>query len=163
MQLDFTKMHGLGNDFIVFDAPHDGRLPTAAEWRALAARHTGIGFDQALVLESPCRAGTDIYYRIFNADGGEVEQCGNGVRCLAAFLHRRGSVVDDRGEIVLDSPAGLIRARVHGADLVSVDMGVPNFDPKSLPFEASAEAHVYPLAVAGTEVEIGAVSMGNPH
>jgi diaminopimelate epimerase len=165
MQLEFTKMHGLGNDFIVFDAPRDGRLPTVAEWRALAARHTGIGFDQALVLESPRRAGTDVYYRIFNADGGEVEQCGNGVRCLAAFLHRRGKIAPnaDRGEIVLDSPAGLIRARVHGADLVSVDMGVPNFDPKSLPFEASAEAHVYPLAVAGTEVEIGAVSMGNPH
>jgi len=162
MQLDFTKMHGLGNDFIVFDAPRDGRLPTAAEWRVLSARHTGIGFDQALVLEAPRRAGTDVYYRIFNADGGEVEQCGNGVRCLAAFLHRRGMDANGR-EIVLDSPAGLIRARIHGADLVSVDMGVPNFDPKSLPFEASAEAHVYPLAVAGTEVEIGAVSMGNPH
>ena len=159
MQLEFTKMHGLGNDFIVFDAPRNGRLPTAAEWRTLSARHTGIGFDQALVLEPPRRAGTQAYYRIFNADGGEVEQCGNGVRCLAAFLHRRGA----NGEIVLDSPAGLIRARVHDANLISVDMGVPNFDPKSLPFDASAEAHVYPLAVAGTEVEIGAVSMGNPH
>jgi len=166
MQLEFTKMHGLGNDFIVFDAPRDGRLPTAAEWRTLSARHTGIGFDQALVLEPPRRAGTQAYYRIFNADGGEVEQCGNGVRCLAAFLHGRGDLAPggkNGGEIVLDSPAGLIRARVHDAHLVSVDMGVPNFDPKSLPFEASAEAHVYPLAVAGTEVEIGAVSMGNPH
>jgi diaminopimelate epimerase len=160
MQLDFTKMHGLGNDFIVFDAPRDGRLPTIDEWRALSARHTGIGFDQALVLEAPRRAGTQAYYRIFNADGGEVEQCGNGVRCLAAFLHRRGSAP---GELVLDSPGGLIRARVHDANMISVDMGVPNFDPKSLPFEASAEAHVYPLAAAGTEVEIGAVSMGNPH
>jgi len=166
MQLEFTKMHGLGNDFIVFDAPKDGRLPTADQWRALAARHTGIGFDQALVLEAPHRSGTQVYYRIFNADGGEVEQCGNGVRCLAAFLHRRGALASnpgDGGEIVLDSPAGLIRARVHDANLVSVDMGVPNFDPKSLPFDASSEAHVYPLAVAGTEVEIGAVSMGNPH
>jgi len=165
MQLDFTKMHGLGNEFIVFDAPRDGRLPTAAEWRILSARHTGIGFDQALVLEAPRRAGTDVYYRIFNADGGEVEQCGNGVRCLAAYLHRRGDLASGgkRDEIVLDSPAGLIHARVHDANLISVDMGVPNFDPKSLPFDASAEAHVYPLAVAGTEVEIGAVSMGNPH
>lgn len=164
MQLDFTKMHGLGNDFIVFDAPSDGRLPTADEWRALSARHTGIGFDQALVIEPPRRAGTQAYYRIFNADGGEVEQCGNGVRCLAAFLRGRGVPANGSGnEVVLDSPAGLIRARVHEAGLVSVDMGVPNFDPKSLPFEASAEAHVYPLAVAGTEVEIGAVSMGNPH
>lgn len=161
MQLDFTKMHGLGNDFIVFEAPRGGLLPTPAEWRALSARHTGIGFDQALVLEPPRRDGTQAYYRIFNADGGEVEQCGNGVRCLAAFLHRRGGL--NNGEIVLDSPGGLIRARVHDANLISVDMGVPNFDPKSLPFEASAESHVYPLAVAGTEVEIGAVSMGNPH
>src|SRR5690349_20465344 len=165
MQLDFTKMHGLGNDFIVFDAPRDGRLPSAAQWRALSARHTGIGFDQALVLEPPRRAGTEAYYRIFNADGGEVEQCGNGVRCLAAFLHRRGGLSKGSGsaEIVLDSPAGPIRARIHDGSLISVDMGVPNFDPKSLPFETSAEAHVYPLAVAGTEVEIGAVSMGNPH
>jgi diaminopimelate epimerase len=166
MHLDFTKMHGLGNDFIVFDAPRDGRLPTSAQWRRLSERHTGIGFDQALVIEPPRRSGTDVYYRIFNADGGEVEQCGNGVRCLAAFLHRRGFVPTNgngNGEIVLDSPGGLIRARVHSGDLISVDMGVPNFDPKSLPFEASAEAHVYPLAVAGTEVEIGAVSMGNPH
>jgi diaminopimelate epimerase len=166
MQLEFTKMHGLGNDFIVFDAPKDGRLPTAEQWRALAARHTGIGFDQALVLEPPRRSGTQVYYRIFNADGGEVEQCGNGVRCLASFLHRRGALASnpgDSGEIVLDSPAGLIRARVHDANLISVDMGVPNFDPKSLPFEASSEAHVYPLPVAGTEVEIGAVSIGNPH
>lgn len=162
MQLDFTKMHGLGNDFIVFEAPRGGRLPTPAEWRALSARHTGIGFDQALVLEPPRRDGTQAYYRIFNADGGEVEQCGNGVRCLAAFLHRRGSLKHS-AEIVLDSPAGLIRARVHDANLISVDMGVPNFDPKSLPFDASAESHVYPLAVAGTEVEIGAVSVGNPH
>jgi diaminopimelate epimerase len=163
MQLEFTKMHGLGNDFIVFDAPRDGVLPTPAQWRALSARHTGIGFDQALVLEPARRTGTQVYYRIFNADGGEVEQCGNGVRCLAAFLHRRHGAAGTQDEIVLESPAGLIRARVHDANLISVDMGIPNFDPKSLPFEASAEAHVYPLTVAGTEVEIGAVSVGNPH
>jgi diaminopimelate epimerase len=163
MQLEFTKMHGLGNDFIVFDAPRDGRLPTPEEWRALSARHTGIGFDQALILEPPRRDGTQVFYRIFNADGGEVEQCGNGARCLASFLHRRGTKPADGGELLLDSPAGLIRARVHDANLISVDMGTPNFDPPSLPFDASAEAHVYPLSVAGTEVEIGAVSIGNPH
>jgi diaminopimelate epimerase len=161
MQLEFTKMHGAGNDVIVFDAPRDGTLPTPAQWRALADRHKGIGFDQAMVIEPPRRAGTQAYYRIFNADGGEVEQCGNGVRCVAAFLLRRGDAKD--GEILLDSPAGPIRARIHDPNLVSVDMGAPNFDPKALPFDASAEAHVYPLAVAGTEVEIGAVSMGNPH
>ncbi|HEV7605859.1 MAG TPA: diaminopimelate epimerase [Steroidobacteraceae bacterium] len=166
MQLEFTKMHGAGNDVIVFETPRDGSLPTAAQWRALSDRRKGIGFDQAMVLEAPRRAGTQAYYRIFNADGGEVEQCGNGARCVASFLHARDASAlngTDGGELVLDSPAGLIRARIHGSNLVSVDMGVPNFDPKSLPFEASAEAHVYPLAVAGTEVEIGAVSMGNPH
>jgi diaminopimelate epimerase len=165
MQLEFTKMHGAGNDVIVFETPRDGSLPTAAQWRALSDRHKGIGFDQAMVIEAPRRAGTYAYYRIFNADGGEVEQCGNGARCVVSFLRARdaSALAGNGGELVLDSPAGLIRARVHGDNLVSVDMGVPNFDPKSLPFEASAEAHVYPLAVAGTEVEIGAVSMGNPH
>jgi len=161
MQLEFTKMHGAGNDVIVFDAPADGRLPTVDQWRALSDRHKGIGFDQAMVIERPRRAGTQAYYRIFNADGGEVEQCGNGVRCVASYLLRRGDAPN--GEITLDSPAGLILIRIHDESLVSVDMGSPNFDPKSLPFEASGEAHVYPLQVAGTEVEIGAVSMGNPH
>jgi diaminopimelate epimerase len=161
MQLEFTKMHGAGNDVIVFDAPKDGRLPTVEQWRALSDRHKGIGFDQAMVIEPPRRDGTHAYYRIFNGDGGEVEQCGNGVRCVASFLFQRGDLKN--GEVLLDSPAGLIRARIHDASLVSVDMGVPNFDPKALPFEASAESHVYPLQVAGTEVEIGAVSMGNPH
>jgi diaminopimelate epimerase len=161
MQLDFTKMHGLGNDFMVFDAPADGHLPSREQWRALSARHTGIGFDQALVIEPPRRAGTQAYYRIFNADGGEVEQCGNGARCIAAFIFGRDPAL--RGDLRLDSPGGEIRAHVHEAGLVSVDMGVPNFDPKSLPFDASAEAHVYPLSVAGSDVEIGAVSMGNPH
>lgn len=161
MQLEFTKMHGLGNDFIVFDAPHDGRLPSATEWRHLAERHTGIGFDQALVIEPPRRDGTQAFYRIFNADGSEVEQCGNGARCIAAFLFGRDPSL--RGDLLLDSPGGEIRAHVHESGLVSVDMGAPNFDPKSLPFDASADAHVYPLTVAGTEVEIGAVSVGNPH
>ena len=161
MRIDFTKMHGLGNDFIVFDSPDGAVLPTAAQWRRLSARHTGIGFDQALVLEPPKRADTAVFYRIFNADGIEVEQCGNGARCIAALLHRRGKAA--AGNLTMDSPAGLIHARVLDADTVSVDMGVPNFNPASLPFDASSEAHVYPLDVAGTQVEIGAVSMGNPH
>ncbi len=161
MRIDFTKMHGVGNDFIVFDAPAGAALPSVGQWRQLAARHTGIGFDQALVLEPPKRADTAVFYRIFNADGIEVEQCGNGARCIAALLHRRGKAA--AGNLTMDSPAGLIHARVLDADTVSVDMGVPNFNPASLPFDASSEAHVYPLDVAGTQVEIGAVSMGNPH
>ena len=161
MRIDFTKMHGLGNDFIVFDASPRSAPPTAEELRRLADRHTGIGFDQALMLEPPRRADTAVYYRIFNADGHEVEQCGNGARCIAALLARRGAAA--RGEFAMDSPAGLIRARIEANGLVSVDMGVPDFNPAALPFEASAEAHVYPLDVGGNEVEIGAVSMGNPH
>jgi diaminopimelate epimerase len=161
MRIDFTKMHGLGNDFIVFDSPPGAPLPSAAQWRQLSARHTGIGFDQALVLEPPRRPDTAVFYRIFNADGAEVEQCGNGARCIAALLHRRG--LTNGGRVTMDSPGGLIHARIEDPRLVSLDMGVPNFDPASLPFDAPAEASVYELEVAGTRVQIGAVSMGNPH
>ncbi len=161
MRIEFTKMHGLGNDFIVFESPAGARLPSVDQWRGLSARHTGIGFDQALVLEPPRRPDTAVFYRIFNADGVEVEQCGNGARCIAALLHRRGRA--QAGALVMDSPAGLISARVQSPQLVSVDMGVPNFDPSALPFDASSEAHVYLLEAGGSEVEIGAVSMGNPH
>ena len=160
MRIDFTKMHGLGNDFIIFDAPQ-GRLPDADRWRSLSHRHKGIGFDQALVLEPPRDSNTAVYYRVFNADGGEVEQCGNGARCVATLVSRR--LARGPGEIAMDSPGGVVRARVLKDGWVSIDMGVPNFDPASLPFEASSEAYVYPLQVAGTEVEIGAVSIGNPH
>ena len=159
MRIDFTKMHGLGNDFAVFDAAApalDGALI-----RRLADRHTGIGFDQALVLEAPRGADAAAFYRIFNADGAEVEQCGNGVRCLAALLAARG--LARSGTITLDSPAGLIRARTVDGGLVSVDMGPVRFDPRALPFESQAEAERYALEVAGTEIEIGAVSLGNPH
>jgi diaminopimelate epimerase len=162
MRIDFVKMHGLGNDFIVFDVPAGASLPTVAQWQRLSNRHTGIGFDQALVLEPPRRAGTAVFYRIFNSDGGEVEQCGNGARCIAAYIHLRGRS-GGQDEFTMDSPAGLIQAKVLGPTTVSVDMGVPNFAPAALPFDASSEAHVYPLDVAGTQVDIGAVSMGNPH
>jgi diaminopimelate epimerase len=159
MRVEFTKMHGLGNDFLILDAPGDDFAPSQELWRRLAARQTGIGFDQALVLEKPRRAGTAIYYRIFNADGSEVEQCGNGVRCIAALLSRRGGAP---AEMTLDSRGGLVRARMAG-ELVSVDLGVPNFSPAALPFDAPREALVYRLDVAGEEIEIGAVSIGNPH
>jgi diaminopimelate epimerase len=161
MRIDFTKMHGVGNDFVVFDAPAGTPLLQAEHLRRLADRHTGIGFDQALVLERPKRADTAVFYRIFNSDGAEVEQCGNGARCIAALLHRRGRT--NAGAITMDSPAGLIRAHVQGDNVISVDMGVPNFDPRALPFDAAGEADPYLLDVAGVALEIGAVSMGNPH
>ena len=161
MRIAFTKMHGAGNDFVVFDAPATDTVLGAERLRRLADRRTGIGFDQALLLEAPRRAESAVFYRIFNSDGDEVEQCGNGARCIAALLHRRGLTRD--GAITLDSPAGLIRARVGAGAQVAVDLGVPNFAPAALPFVAPREADSYPLEVAGRTLEIGAVSLGNPH
>src|SRR6185437_8946881 len=160
MRIEFTKMHGLGNDFAVFDAPAGPQLDGALI-RRLADRHTGIGFDQALLLEPARRADAAVFYRVFNADGLEVEQCGNGARCIAALLAARG--LAHSGAVTMDSPAGLIRARTLDGGLISVDMGPVRFDPRSLPFDAQAEAERYPLEVAGTRVQIGAVSIGNPH
>jgi diaminopimelate epimerase len=161
MRIAFTKMHGAGNDFIVFDAPEGQVLPRAEQLRALGDRRKGIGFDQALVLQPPKRAGTAVFYRIFNADGAEVEQCGNGARCIAALLYRRGQARE--GGVTLDSPAGLIQARILSGNIVSVDMGIPSFDPQSLPFDAPEQADTYRLDVDGKSIEIGAISMGNPH
>ena len=154
-------MHGVGNDFVVFDAPVPDSLLSPPRLRALADRRTGIGFDQALLLEAPRRADSAAYYRIFNADGDEVEQCGNGARCIAALLQQRGMA--QGGALALESPAGLIHARLTADDEVTVDLGVPDFDPRSLPFDAPAEADSYALEVAGQRLEIMAVSLGNPH
>ena len=162
MRLAFTKMHGLGNDFIVFDAVGPAGVPSPGELRRLGDRRTGIGFDQALVLEPPHRDGTDVYYRIFNADGSEVEQCGNGARCIARLVatRRHGSL---ERVVVMDSPGGIVNARLRPDGLVSVAMGIPDFAPASLPVEAPAEAATYHLETSAGPVEIGAVSIGNPH
>jgi diaminopimelate epimerase len=161
MRIEFTKMHGSGNDFIVLDAPDGAGVPTAQQLRHLAQRHTGIGFDQALVLEKARKPGTAAFYRIFNADGDEVEQCGNGARCIAALLAGRDASAPK--EMTLDSAGGLVHARIKGPHLVAVDMGIPSFDPASLPFDAKTAAKLYRLEIAGEAVEIGAVSIGNPH
>jgi diaminopimelate epimerase len=161
MRLSFTKMHGLGNDFIVFDAADPRQVPSPRILRALADRRTGIGFDQALVLQPPRAAGTDVFYRIFNADGSEVEQCGNGARCIARLVASRAGRRDRA--FVMDSPGGLVNARLRADGLVSVAMGVPNFDPRSLPFTAEAEASSYSIDLPSGPVEFGAVSIGNPH
>jgi diaminopimelate epimerase len=161
MRLKFTKMHGLGNDFIVFDAPRPHEVPTPAQLRRLADRRTGIGFDQALVLSAPRSPGTDVYYRIFNADGTEVEQCGNGARCIATLVARRN--VRRERPMRLGSPGGVVDAVMRDDGLVSVAFGVPDFDPRSLPFEAAAEAASYRIDLSSGPVEFGAVSIGNPH
>jgi diaminopimelate epimerase len=160
MQLAFTKMHGLGNDFIVVDAAAHAGAPLAQDLRRLSDRRTGIGFDQALVLEPPRRAGTDVYYRIFNADGTEVEQCGNGARCIARLVATRLGAVNR--PLRMDSPGGVVLAQLRSDGLVSVAMGVPDFEPASLPFTAPAAAS-YALDTTAGPVEVAAVSIGNPH
>jgi diaminopimelate epimerase len=162
MRIEFSKMQGLGNDFVVFNAPpaSAGGL-NSDKLRALADRHTGIGFDQALLLEAPRDERSRVFYRVFNSDGSEVEQCGNGARCIAALLYAQQPGLGR--ELTMGSRGGPVRALVRDDGLVSVAMGVPNFDPQSLPMRAAGEALRYPLSIAGEDIEFGAVSMGNPH
>ena len=163
MRIEFSKMQGLGNDFLVFDAPPvNADEPIDSDTlRALADRHTGIGFDQALMLQPPRDSRSRVFYRVFNSDGSEVEQCGNGARCVAALMYSRQPELGR--ELTLESAGGPVRARVRDDGLVSVDMGIPNFEPRSLPMDAAAEMPAYSLRIDGTEIEFGAVSMGNPH
>ncbi len=159
--LRFCKMHGLGNDFLVADN-RAGRLRFApARVRAWGDRHTGVGFDQMLVAEAPREAGADFSVRIFNRDGSEAGQCGNGMRCMALFARRRG--LCGGGETLMEAPGGLVRARFRG-DLVTVSMGVPSFAPDAVPFLAGEArgAHVLELG-GGDRVSVGVVSVGNPH
>jgi len=161
MRVEFTKMHGLGNDFILLELPAGAEFPAPSKWQALADRHRGIGFDQAVVFYPPRHADTDVFYRIVNADGSEVEQSGNGVRCLAALLHRRGGTLPET--LTMESIGGISHARFLTDGRVSVNMGTPNFEPKSLPFDAAATSATYTSTAAGRRIEFGAVSMGNPH
>ena len=162
MRIEFTKMQGLGNDFVVFDAPKTAAASLdPGKLRALADRHLGVGFDQALMLEAPRDPAHRASYRIFNSDGGEVEQCGNGARCIAALLYARAPELGR--EISMESAGGTVHARVRQDGLISVDMGAPDFDPRSLPMDAPAEASSYSLDLEGERVDYGAVSMGNPH
>lgn len=156
-------MHGLGNDFIVIDAisqPAALAALDSATVRRLADRHFGIGFDQLLIVE-PARAGGDFRYRIFNADGGEVEQCGNGARCFARFVRDRN--LTDRHTIRVETARGIITPTIETNGEVSVNMGIPRFEPAQIPFTAPQRALTYPLTIRDKEIEISAVSMGNPH
>lgn len=162
MALRFSKMHGSGNDFAVIDSRTGALALDAATICAMADRHTGIGFDQLLSVE-PARDGASaFYYGIWNADGSPSGQCGNGVRCVAAWLHRAG--VLPLGETVqIQSPSGPVAVRLLDAHRVTVDMGVPIFEPAQIPFDATQPASRHALQVDGQVLEIGAVSMGNPH
>ncbi|AIR88998.1 diaminopimelate epimerase [Pseudomonas cremoricolorata] len=161
MLLRFTKMHGLGNDFMVLDlvSQHAHIQPKHA--RQWGDRHTGVGFDQLLIVEAPSNPDVDFRYRIFNADGSEVEQCGNGARCFARFvLDKR---LTAKKLIRVETKGGIIELDVQNDGQVCVDMGPPRFVPADIPFIADAQALSYPLDVAGQAYPIAAVSMGNPH
>lgn len=161
MRLTFTKMHGLGNDFVVIDALTRPVQLSAEQVRLLADRHRGVGCDQVLLVEAPRSPDADFRYRIFNADGGEVEMCGNGARCFARFVREQGLTAKDR--FTVETLAGLVHLELEPDGQVTVDMGIPQLEPADIPFSAPARAVRYPLEVAGETVEIGAVSMGNPH
>jgi diaminopimelate epimerase len=161
MRLKFTKMHGLGNDFVVIDAVRQSVALTAEQVRFLADRHFGIGCDQVLIVEPPASPDADFRYRIFNADGGEVAQCGNGARCFARFVRAMG--LTDKSEIRVDTDAGRLILRLLDDGTVTVDMGVPRHAPAEIPLRAEAEAPSYPVEIDGAAYEFGAVSMGNPH
>lgn len=162
MKIKFSKMHGLGNDFVVIDGMRQYVELTPEIVRALGDRHTGIGFDQLLLVEPPEAASADFRYRIFNADGGEVEQCGNGARCFVRFVHDQK--LTDKTAIVVETKRGIIHPRLEADGLVTVDMGQPRFAPTEIPFESETDAAEQSLQLAdGTTLTIGAVSMGNPH
>ncbi len=162
MKLRFTKMHGLGNDFVVVDAVRQSVSLTAAQVRAIADRHFGVGCDQLLVVEPATSAGVDFRYRIFNADGGEVEQCGNGARCFVRFVHEQG--LTDKREIRVETASGVIAPRLQDDGLVTVDMGVPVLESARVPFVSDSNEVVQALELDdGARIAITVVSMGNPH
>jgi diaminopimelate epimerase len=160
-RIAFTKMHGLGNDFVMIDAVRQTVTLTPERVRFLADRHFGVGCDQLLVVEATATPGVDFRYRIFNPDGGEVEQCGNGARCFARFVFEQGLTA--KREIRVETAKGIIAPRLEDDGSVTVDMGLPVLVPAEIPFVSSSDAWVQPLDVAGEVVAITAVSMGNPH
>ena len=160
-RLKFTKMHGLGNDFVVFDGISQPVALTPEQCRRIADRHFGVGCDQILLVETSARPDVDFRYRIFNADGGEVEQCGNGARCFVRFVHDKGLTA--KTAIRVETASGVIEPQLLESGLVKVNMGAPRFAPAEIPFAAEAEALTYPLKVGQHVIEISVVSMGNPH
>jgi diaminopimelate epimerase len=161
MRLSFTKMEGLGNDFVVIDATSRPFDLTPDQLRLLADRHFGVGCDQILQVEAPRRPDTDFYYRIFNADGGEVGQCGNGARCFVRFVLDKG--LTRKREIRVETREGVIAPRLEDDGQVTVDMGTPIFDPARVPFLALEAALTYELDVPWRKAEVSVLSMGNPH
>lgn len=161
MRLRFTKMHGLGNDFVMIDAVSQRANITPERARKLADRHFGVGCDQVLVVEPPQSADADFRYRIFNSDGGEVENCGNGARCFAIYVRQRG--LTTKKTIRVETCCGEMLLQVLPDNQVRVDMGVPELEPAKIPFTADGRSSTYTLEMDNQPLTISAVSMGNPH
>ncbi len=161
MNIRFTKMQGAGNDFVVINALAEPFALSPAQIKQLADRHFGIGCDQLLVVEKATRPEADFRYRIFNADGGEVEQCGNGARCFVRFVHEQG--LTTQRQIRVETLSGIIFPQLEATGEVTVDMGQPRFLPAEIPFVSESDAIVQTLVVGDTSVDISVVSMGNPH
>ena len=161
MKLKFAKMHGLGNDFIVVDAINQDFKPNPKLLRKWADRHQGIGFDQALVVEKPTVAGAEFRYRIYNADGGEVAQCGNGARCFARFVREQG--LTDRDVISVQTSSGLLQLEAIDSTRYRVNMGVPQFEPDAIPLRVDSQQDLYTTEFEGAEISFSALSIGNPH
>lgn len=161
MWMKFTKMHGLGNDFVVIDGVTQNINLSAAVVRRIADRNLGIGCDQVLIVEPPSSTDIDFNYRIFNSDGSEVEQCGNGARCLARFVRDRK--LSGKESIRVKTMNRIIGLSINKDNTISVDMGIPQFEPKDLPFEAECRSASYAIDLGHQTVMIAAISMGNPH
>jgi len=161
MKLKFAKMHGLGNDFIVIDAINQAFHPRPELLRQWADRHHGIGFDQALVVEKPVSPAAAFRYRIYNADGGEVAQCGNGARCFARFVREQG--LTDLDVIPVETNTGLLQLEAIDATRYRVNMGIPRFEPEAIPMRADSQQDLYSAEFEGGEISFSALSIGNPH
>ena len=161
MNLNFTKMHGLGNDFIVIDAINQSVSLTPQQVQQLADRHFGIGCDQLLLVEAATSMEADFRYRIYNADGGEVEQCGNGARCFMQFVRDQG--LTDKSQLQVETLGGPLQLIQQSDGRITVDMGVPRLEPADIPFTAAQRERTYVLEVLDRQFEIAAISMGNPH
>jgi diaminopimelate epimerase len=159
--LKFTKMHGAGNDFVMLDGVRQNIQLTPEQLRLLADRHFGVGCDQILIVEKPSNKEADFRYRIFNSDGGEVEQCGNGARCFMRFVHDQK--LTTKREILVETRGGLISPRLEQDGRITVNMGPPIFEPALIPFDGGSGAINEPLVVSGETLDISAMSMGNPH
>ncbi|HQS59175.1 MAG TPA: diaminopimelate epimerase [Gallionellaceae bacterium] len=160
-KLKFTKMHGAGNDFVVIDGVRQEIYLTPEQLRLIADRHFGIGCDQILIVKRSNNEEADFRYLIFNADGGEVEQCGNGARCFVRFVHDHK--LTSKREIVVETKSGLISPKLEDDGRVTVNMGAPIFESARIPFDSDSDAIIQELEVGGETVQITAVSVGNPH